>query len=446
MPIPEQPGSDARQAGKPDLRETLDSVEMPTSTAAPMVLALGVCLLAAGIVFGIAMIIVGAVVLSIGLGLWIAELLPGRGHFHEEFVPPTERPKPIVARSGAVEQMHEGVPGYRVQLPVMVHPVSAGVKGGLLGGAVMPVPALLWGLISHHGIWYPVNLLAGMVLPGLAEMSIADAENFHLSLLIAAMFIHVAMSLVAGLLYGVLLPTLPFVPKPMAWSGLLMPVLWTGFSFLGILVVSPILRKELDWPSFIFSQFVFGLVVAIMVMRLRRLPHFLAGAIAGVAGGVLMPIPAAIWGWATQHGIWYPANLLAAMVLPGLAKLPTAELQQYHAHWLATALVIHGITSLVFGTLFGILLPRLPVIPGPMSWGALLMPVLWTAASFSLMGVVNPILRERVDWPWYIASQFVFGIAASIVVVRSEQIRVPPAGRGPDTARIGESIPPSPQR
>ena len=34
-----------------------------------------------------------------------------------------------------------------------------------------------------------------------------------------------------------------------------------------------------------------------------------------------MPIPAAIWGWISGHGIWYPANLLAAMVLPGLGQV-----------------------------------------------------------------------------------------------------------------------------
>jgi hypothetical protein len=200
----------------------------------------------------------------------------------------------------------------------------------------------------------------------------------------------------------------------------------------------------LDWPSFIFSQFIFGVVVAIVVMQSARLPHAVGGAIAGAVGGMLMPIPAAIWGLVSGHGIWYPANLLAAMVLPGLGKLPLAELQQFHANWLTTALVLHAVTSLIFGTLFGLLLPRLPTIPGPMSWGALLMPFLWTAASFSLMGVVNPVLQQRVDWPWFIVSQFVFGIAASIMVVRSEQIRVPPAGRGP-TPNIGAPIP-SPQR
>ena len=29
--------------------------------------------------------------------------------------------------------------------------------------------------------------------------------------------------------------------------------------------------------------------------------------------------------------------------------------------------------------------------------------------SFRLMGVVNPLLQQRVDWPWFIVSQFVFG-------------------------------------
>jgi hypothetical protein len=52
--------------------------------------------------------------------------------------------------------------------------------------------------------------------------------------------------------------------------------------------------------------------------------------------------------------------------------------------------------------------------------------------SFGLMGVVNPLLQQRVDWPWFIVSQFVFGITAAIVVIRSEIVHIPPAGRGPD--------------
>ena len=44
------------------------------------------------------------------------------------------------------------------------------------------------------------------------------------------------------------------------------------------------------------------------------------------------------------------------------------------------------------------------------------------------MGVVNPVLQEHVDWPWFIVSQFVFGVAAAVVVLRSEKVPVPPAG------------------
>jgi hypothetical protein len=47
------------------------------------------------------------------------------------------------------------------------------------------------------------------------------------------------------------------------------------------------------------------------------------------------------------------------------------------------------------------------------------------------MGVVNKVLQEYVDWPWFIVSQFVFGVVAAVVVHRSEKIPVPPAGPGP---------------
>jgi hypothetical protein len=42
-------------------------------------------------------------------------------------------------------------------------------------------------------------------------------------------------------------------------------------------------------------------------------------------------------------------------------------------------------------------------------------------------------LQQRVDWPWFVASQFLFGIVTAVVVMRSEQIPVPPAGMGSDT-------------
>ena len=88
--------------------------------------------------------------------------------------------------------------------------------------------------------------------------------------------------------------------------------------------------------------------------------------------------------------------------------------------------------SVVFGLIYVFLLPRLRPISGPLAWGGLLLPLLWTGLSFSLMGVVNPLLQRLVDWPWFVLSQFVFGVVAAIVVDRSEKIYIAPAGRGPD--------------
>ena len=408
------------------------TVEMPRPNVWPMVLALGIVLAAAGVALNIGFLVAGLVIFVAGLAGWIGQLLPGRGHHHEKLVEPSRRAKPVVATLGQIEQLHPGRPGYRFQLPEKVHPISAGVKGGLLGGLVMPLPALAYGLLSeHHSIWYPVNLLAGMVLPGVENMTLPELRQVHLTLFVVGVLIHAVNSVVFGLLYGVLLPTLPEIPRPLAWGGLLMPLLWTGVSFTVMGIVNPVLAKGVSWQWFIVSQFIFGMAAALVVMRLEPMRRLPAGIIGGLVGGVLMPLPAILWSLANHHGLWYPVNLLAGMVVPGLGKLPEVQLQQYHPEWLATALAIHALLSAVFGLVYGLLLPKLPTIPASVAWGGLLMPLLWTATAFSLMRVVNPVLQQDVDWPWFIVSQFVFGVVSAIVVHRSEKIPVPPAGPGP---------------
>jgi len=118
-----------------------------------------------------------------------------------------------------------------------------------------------------------------------------------------------------------------------------------------------------------------------------------------------------------------------------------AQLEQFSLTLLVAGIVIHAMISTIFGLLYGVLLPTLPDIPGALAksrpavstlaWGGLIFPILWSSISYSLMGVVNPVLQVRVNWPWFIASQFVFGIVAAIVVGRSETIPVPAAGHGP---------------
>ncbi|MFI5454768.1 MAG: hypothetical protein ACHRXM_04895 [Isosphaerales bacterium] len=409
-----------------------DGLEMPRPTIAPLMLSLSLAMLAVGLATSPAFMVVGAGILIAGLGLWISQLLPGRGHIREPLTAPARRPGLVAGRPSSVEHLHSGMPGYRLRLPAEVHSISAGVWGGVVGGLVMPIPAMVHGLVSGHGIWFPVNLLAGMVLPAIGRMTVADLEQFHPGLLLLGIVIHAVLSVVLGLTYGVLLPTLPPLPKPIAWGGLLMPLLWTGASFSLMGAVNPVLSRGVDWPWFIASQLLFGVVAAVVVMQFRSLHAIPSGLMGGIAGGLVMPVPALLWGLLSGVGIWYPVNLLAGMVLPGLGAQPAGELEWFHASWLALAIVIHAALSMGFGLVYGVLLPRLRPIPGPMVWGGLLFPLLWTGTSHGLMGVVNPLLQRLVDWPWFVASQFVFGVVAAIVVVRSEKVQIAPAGRGPD--------------
>lgn len=412
--------------------ESVRTVELPRPTVAPMVLALGIALLAVGIVLGIAFMVVGATVLICGLGLWIIQLPEGRGEVHEAWVDVSRRPQPVKPKTGGVGQMQEGMPGYRLRLPTEVHPISAGIKGGILGGLLMPIPAILWSTFSGHGLWYPVNLIAGLVLPGVGRLPLAELEQFQPTLLVLGLVIHAVNSVVFGLIYGVLLPTLPSMPKPIAWGGLAMPILWTTVSFSLMDVVNPALGKGVAWPWFIASQFVFGVVAASVSDTLKSRPPLFAGLIGGGVAGLFMPLPALLWSAGSGRGIWYPANLLAAMLLPGMDKLPTAELNAFRPVWLTVALAIHIVMSLGFGAILGLYLPRIRPLPSALGWGALLLPLLWTAVSYGLMGIVNPLLQERVHWPWFVASQFVFGIVASVVVHHSERVHIPAAGPGPN--------------
>ncbi len=140
---------------------------MPRPTAAPLVLSAGIALTAVGVATSyVFMIVVVSCSWPSDWAFGSCNCLPGRGHEHEPLVEPQYRPRAVTAVTGDVERIRRGMPGYRLRLPERVHPISAGIKGGLVGGLIMPIPAMLYGVLSGHGVWMPINLLSGMVLPG----------------------------------------------------------------------------------------------------------------------------------------------------------------------------------------------------------------------------------------------------------------------------------------
>lgn len=246
-----------------------DHLEMPAPTLWPLVLAAAVTLMGAGIVTNYLFTAVGAGLFVIALAYWLAQLVPGQGEHVEERAPPEERARPVLPKPSAVERLQPGMAGHRMRIPEKFHPYSAGVKGGIVGGLVMPIPALLYGIVSGHGIWYPVNLLVGMVvqLPTLEDgsLNVAELEKFHPGWFVGALFIHAILSVSLGLMYGVLLPMLG--NRPLLWGGIVAPLLWTGLSYGFMGVLNPALADGVNWPSFIVSQFIFGITVGIVVVR-----------------------------------------------------------------------------------------------------------------------------------------------------------------------------------
>jgi hypothetical protein len=146
-----------------------------------------------------------------------------------------------------------------------------------------------------------------------------------------------------------------------------------------------------------------------------------AGIKGGLAGSVAMAVLAMLYGVLSQTSIWYPINLLAAGFFPAATSDTTAEIAAFHLRAFLIAVPIHLITSLLVGLLYGAMLPMLP--RRPILLGGFIAPLLWSGLIHSILGIVNPVLNQRIDWLWFVASQVGFGIVAGLVVSRQERIR-----------------------
>ncbi len=145
-----------------------------------------------------------------------------------------------------------------------------------------------------------------------------------------------------------------------------------------------------------------------------------AGIKGGLAGSVAMAVLAVAYGIFSRNGIWYPINLLVAGFFPESVSSSTAQLAAFHMDFLLIAIPVHLIMSLMVGLLYGAMLPMLP--RRPVLLGGFIAPILWSGLIYGVLGIVNPVLNQRIDWLWFVLSQFGFGIVAGIVVSRQEQI------------------------
>jgi hypothetical protein len=165
-----------------------------------------------------------------------------------------------------------------------------------------------------------------------------------------------------------------------------------------------------------------------------------AGIKGGIAGGVVMAGLAIAYGLISHGSVWYPINLLAAGVSEPALGATTEELTAFHADALVMATIIHGLASLLVGALYGALLPIIP--RHPILVGGVAAPLAWCALLHPMIGIINPVLAQRINWGWFIASQIGYGLTAGVVVSRSGRIATPQSE--PFAAHAGDGQRPLP--
>ena len=237
------------------------TILLPAPTAWPIVLALGITLVFAGVVTNGGISVLGGVLAVCGCVGWFRQVLPHEAH---EEVPVDLHEIAVVSTRTHVTRI-EISQEHRAHLPIETYPVISGLKGGIAGGIAMIFPALLYGLITQHSIWYPVNLLGGAGVAHWANPTTEDIAAFHMQALIIATIIHAAGSILIGLLYGAMLPMLP--RHPILLGGVVAPLLWTGILHSALGLVNPELNARIHWGWFVVSQITFGLVAGVVVTR-----------------------------------------------------------------------------------------------------------------------------------------------------------------------------------
>ena len=248
-------------------REGIATIEVPAPTAWPLVLAMGVTLMFAGLLMNMSVTVLGAVLSLAGCVGWFREVVPGD---RVEEVPVVPDDGEVRTERRVVDRLAIAPEQVRAWLPVQTYPISAGVRGGWAGSVAMAVLACGYGLLKAGSLWYPINLLAAVVYAQSVRLGPAELNAFHLDSFAIAVGVHALVSTLVGLLYGAMLPMFP--RRPIVLGGLVVPVLWSGMLHPILSLLNPLLASRIDWVWFIASQMAFGIVAGAIVVRQSRIP------------------------------------------------------------------------------------------------------------------------------------------------------------------------------
>ena len=262
-------GHKGRRYVRGHMADEREHIELPAPTHWPMFAALGITLGFAGLVTHYLVSVVGVVLTIAGAVGWFRDVLPVEDVERIPLPPPALRPRPVLPTARQVTHLAPGQGRHRVAVPETIHPYSAGVWGGLAGAAAMAALAMLYGVIAYGSIWYPINLLAAVVMPALARADLAQLKAFNLTALVLASIAHLITSIFVGLVYAAMLPTFP--RRTELWGGIVAPLVWTGVLWASLGLINPTLNERIDWRWFIASQIAFGLACGWVIARSERI-------------------------------------------------------------------------------------------------------------------------------------------------------------------------------
>src|SRR5262245_9193657 len=122
----------------------MTEIPVPAPPAWPLVLAISVTLIFAGFLMKLAVTVFGVGLSLAGCVGWFREVIP---HDHEIEVRAVVEDVEVRSERRAVDRLAIAPEQVRAWLPVDTYPVSAGVVGGLAGGAAMAALACSYGLL-----------------------------------------------------------------------------------------------------------------------------------------------------------------------------------------------------------------------------------------------------------------------------------------------------------
>ena len=139
-------GADAHS--QMELESPAATISVPARTPWPMVSAFGVSLMFAGLATSAAVSLLGAIAAVAGVVGWFRAVLPSEQH---EEVAKEPQPPPAVTVRREVVRFQLVRETRRAWLPLEIYPISAGIKGGIAGGAVMAMIASAYGIVHGTG-------------------------------------------------------------------------------------------------------------------------------------------------------------------------------------------------------------------------------------------------------------------------------------------------------